>query len=139
MQNLIVAMVRFSTAVTLYGYEQLQSAYEMSQKGADLLRNADRLEGILNSLSDSLVERLDPSKQDTLRSFTGMARDAVSGSFSSVGTVDPRALLRTMGDLVQKSADAMSSWAGKAEEAEPAEPVPAAEALGAEQPSNPVS
>jgi hypothetical protein len=125
-------MVRFSTAVTLYGYEQLQSAYSMSQKGADLLRNTDRLEGVLNSLTDSLVDKLDPAKQETLRSFTGIARDAVSRSVSAVGFVDPRVVLRTVGDLAHKSAETVSSWVAKPEETEPAEPIPAADVLGSE-------
>ena len=130
MQNLIVSMVRFSAAVTLYGYEQLQSTLSMSQKGADLFRNVDQLEDVLNSMSDSLVEKLDPAAQDTLRSFTGVAREAMAGSVSSLGLMDPRAVLRTVGDLVQKSADAVSGLAGRSEDAAPAEPVPAAEALG---------
>jgi hypothetical protein len=129
MQDLILSMVRFSTAVTLYGYEQLQSAYSMSQKGADLLRNADQLEDVLNSLTDSLADRLDPAKQETLKSFTEMARDAVNRSTSAAGLMDPRVVLRAVGDLARKSAETVSGWVPKSEEPEPSEPVAAADVL----------
>ena len=129
MQSLIVSMVRFSAAVTLYGVEQFQSTLSASRGGRDLMRTVDRMGDALDSLADVLASGLGPEKQETLRSVSAAARDAVARSNDPFTSADPGELFRAAGQLVRRSAEAFSEWMGKEEATETAEPQAAAAVL----------
>lgn len=129
MPKLIVSMVRFTTALTLYGFEQIQSVSYATQSGQDLFKVLDKFEIALDSLTEALVDKIDESKRDTLNSVTKMAEEVVSRSFDSVNMIDPRSVLRMAGELWQKSSNTMSEWFGKSTPTNGSEPKPAAEVL----------
>jgi hypothetical protein len=80
MQRLFVSMMRFSTAMTLYGVEQMQTAIRLSQTGQDLFKVVDKFENVLNAMTDVLKGKIDERKQATLKSVTIMAEDVVNRS-----------------------------------------------------------
>jgi chemotaxis regulatin CheY-phosphate phosphatase CheZ len=129
MQKLIVSMVRFTTAVTLYGLEQIQTVSYLTQGGQDLFKVLDKFEIALDSLTEALVDNIDESKRDTLKSVANIAEEAVNRSFDSVDMIDPRRVLRMADKLWQKSSDAMTDWFGKSTPTNGSEPKPAAEVL----------
>ncbi len=117
MQDLIVAMMRFSAAVTLFGMEQLQSTFDVVEGEEDLSKTMDRFEEALNSMTDALVTKIDDKKKDTLKSVTRMSEDVVSRSFDSMNVMDPREVLRATNDLLKKTSDATADWVTKAADA----------------------
>ncbi len=117
MQDLIVAMMRFSAAVTLFGMEQLQSSFNVVEGEEDLSKAMDRFEEALNSMTDALVTKIDDKKKDTLKSVTRMSEDVVSRTVDSMNVMDPREVLRATNDLLKKTSDATADWVTKAADA----------------------
>lgn len=117
MQDLIVAMMRFSAAITLFGMEQLQSTFDVVEGEEDMSKTMDRFEEALNSMTDALVTKIDDKKKDTLKSVTRMSEDVVSRSFDSMNVMDPREVLRATNDLLKKTSDATADWVTKAADA----------------------
>ncbi len=117
MQDLIVAMMRFSAAVTLFGMEQLQSSFNVVEGEEDLSKAMDRFEEALNSMTDALVTKIDDKKKDTLKSVTRMSEDVVSRTMDSMNVMDPREVLKATNDLLKKTSDATADWVTKAADA----------------------
>jgi hypothetical protein len=114
MQNLMIALMRFSAAVTLYGMEQVQKSMNVVDGGEDLSKAMDRLEKTLNSLTDTLVNKIDDSKRETLKSVTKMSEDVIGKTMDGVSMMDPREVLKATNDLMQKTSDATADWVSKA-------------------------
>ncbi len=114
MQNLIVSMMRFSAALTLFGMEQIQNSLNIVEGEEDLSKTMERFEKAFNSMTDALVHRIDDKKKETLKSVTKMSEDVVSRTMDSMNVMDPREVLRATNDLIQKTTDATSEWVSKA-------------------------
>jgi len=127
MQKLIVSMVRFTAAVTLYGLEQIQTATGSAKGGGDLSKFLDNIESALGAMTDSLLDKIDRNKKSTLESVTQMATDVIDKGIS--GVVDPRNVLEATGDLWQKSSDVVTEWLGKSTPTDGSKPKHAADAL----------
>lgn len=84
MQDLIVSMMRFSAALTLFGMEQIQKSLNVVDGEEDLSKTMDRLEKAVNSLTDVLVNRIDDKKKETLKSVTKMSEDVVGKTADGV-------------------------------------------------------
>jgi hypothetical protein len=108
MQRLLVSMVRFSTAMTLYGLEQMQTAIHLSQTGQDLFKVLDKLETALNAMTDVLTGRIDDRKRATLKSVTIMAEDVVNRSTDWIDLSSKRVETKGNGDQPQPVADVLS-------------------------------
>jgi vacuolar-type H+-ATPase subunit E/Vma4 len=114
MQSLIVSMMRFSAALTLFGMEQLQSSLDVVEGEEDFSKAMDRFEKALDSMTDALVNKIDDKKKDTLKSVTKMSEDVVGRTMDSMNVVDPREVLRATNDLLKKTTDATAEWVSKA-------------------------
>lgn len=114
MQSLIVSMMKFSAAVTLFSMEQLQNTLNMVEGEEDLSKTMDRFEQALNSLTEALTNRIDDKKKDTLKSITKMSEDVVSRTFDGMTVMDPREVMRATNDLIQKTSDTTAEWVSKA-------------------------
>ncbi len=117
MQSLIVSMMRFSAAVTLFGMEQLQSSFNVVEGEEDLSKAMDRFEEALDSMTDALVKKIDDKKKDTLKSVTRMSEDVVGRTMDGMNVMDPREVLRATNDLLKKTTDATADWVTKAADA----------------------
>ena len=114
MQDLITSMERFSTALTLFGLEQLEHTMSAIEGPATLWMSIDRLEDALNALSDVLTAMIDGEKKETLNSVTNTSRDLVNRALDGARMLDPRDVLRTGNDMLQKTTGATSEWISKA-------------------------
>ena len=114
MQNLIVSMLRFSAAVTLFGMEQLQTSLNMIEGEDDVSKAMERLEKAFDSMTESLTTRIDDKKRDTLKSITKMSEDVVGRTFDGMTMIDPREVMRATNDLIQKTSDTTAEWVSKA-------------------------
>lgn len=112
MEKLIVSMMRFSTAVTLLGMEQLESAMRVGS-GEDLSKAMERFRATLDSFTDTVSKELDHKKQTTLKSVTNMSEEAVHRAVEGMSVVDPRELLRSTSDLMRKTSDSVADLVTK--------------------------
>ncbi len=114
MQSLIVSMMRFSAALTLFGMEQLQSSVNVVEGEEDFSKAMERFEKALDSLTEALVTKIDAKKKDTLKSVTRMSEDVVGRTMDGMNIMDPREVLRATNDLLKKTTDATADWVSKA-------------------------
>ncbi|MBI3941091.1 MAG: hypothetical protein HY315_09670 [Acidobacteria bacterium] len=134
MEKLIVSMMRFSTAVTLFGMEQLEIAMNSVGGGEDLSKTLDKFRHSLDSFTEALSRELDQKKRDTLKSVTNMSEEAVHRTVEGMNVVDPREVLRTTSELIKKTSDSVADLVAKSAESveetlEKIEPEAAASAL----------
>lgn len=114
MSNLIVSMARFSTALALFGVEQLEKTMNIPGGGQDVSKSVDELETTLNSLTDVLAGKMDKKKKETLHSVAKMTEETISRSVDSMEMMDPREVLKASTDFLQKTSDVTATWASKA-------------------------
>ena len=112
MEKLIVSMMRFSTAVTLFGLEQLESAMNVAT-GEDLSETMDRFRTALDSVTDAVSKELNHSKQATLKSVTQLSEQAAHRAVNGLVVVDPRDVLRSTSDLMKKTSDSVADFIAK--------------------------
>jgi hypothetical protein len=129
MQSLIVSMVRLTAAITLYGLEQIQTTAFFGEGNGNLSNMAERFESAFNAMSDSLAVKLGPDKTSALDAITDLTKDLVGKSIDGISTVTPRNMIKTGGELWQKSSDALESLLGKPASANGSEPKLASDAL----------
>ncbi len=115
MEKLIVSMMRFSTAITLFGLEQLEKVVNVGT-GEDMSDAMDRLGSVLDSLTDTVSKELTHSKQAALQSVTHMSEEAVHRVVNGKIVVDPREVLRGTSDLTKKTADSLADLIAKGAE-----------------------
>jgi hypothetical protein len=118
MQSLIISMMKFSAAVTLFSMEQLQNTLNVVEGEEDFSKTRDRFEQAINSLTDVLTNRIDETKKETLKSVTRMSEDVVNRTFDGMSFIDPREMMRATNDLIQKTSDTTAEWVSKAASAE---------------------
>lgn len=63
MSNLIASMARMSTALTLFGVEQLEKTMNVAGGGQNFSKTVEELETTLNSLTDVLIGKMDKRKR----------------------------------------------------------------------------
>lgn len=134
MEKLIVSMMRFSTAVTLFGMEQLEVAMNTMGGTEDFTKTMDRFRQSLDAFTNAVSKEIDQKKRDTLKSVTSMSEEAVHRTFEGLNVVDPREVLRTTSDLMKKTSDSVADLVTKSAETmgeglESSEPQSAADAL----------
>lgn len=114
MTNLVVSMLRFSAALTLYGVEQLENSLNLVEDGADLSKTIRGFEKTLDSLSDVLMREMDEKKKETLESVSKASEDVVSRTLNGMDIMDPREMIKASSDLLQKTTDVTAKWVSKA-------------------------
>ena len=114
MSNLIATMARFSTAMTLFGVEQLEKTMNVVGGGAELNTTVEELEQTLNALTEVLTGKMDEKKKETLSSVTKMTEETIGRTMDSMEVLDPRELVKTSSGLLQKTTEATSEWVSKA-------------------------
>jgi len=117
MTSLVVSMVRFSAALTLYGVEQLENSLSLLEGGTDVSKTILGMEKTLNSMSDVLMREMDEKKKETLDSVSKASKEMVDRTLEGMEIMDPREVLKASSDLLQKTSDVTAKWVSKAAEA----------------------
>jgi len=130
MQKLIVSFMRLSSAMTLFGMEQMQSAAGTVSGDTDISKAIDKLVDAIDSVTDRLADEVDESKRETLSTITRISADTVDRTWRgmNMGMMDPNEALRATSDLLKKTSDSFADWM-KTSTADEEDPKPAAEAL----------
>jgi hypothetical protein len=114
MSNLIVSMLRFSAAMTLYNFEQFEKTLSVLEGGADAGKTLEGFEKALNAMTDVLTNEMDEQKKQTLQSVTKMTEETVNRSLEGMEIMDPKQVLQATTDLLQKTSDVTAQWVSKA-------------------------
>lgn len=134
MDKFFVSFMRFSTAMTLFGLEQLQGAMSSVGSGEDLTAPMSRFQHAMDTFSDAVMKQVDENKKETLETVTRVSEDTVRRTFSGMtpAMVDPREMVRVTTDMMKKTSDTVVHWMdneGSAKEGS-SDAEPASEALG---------
>jgi hypothetical protein len=99
MRELISSLMRFSGAVTMFGIEQVQNAVGAP---TDTRAAISRLRETLDSMSESLVSKIDEPKRAVHESMSKAQNEVVSRTLNAVN-------LNAPGELMQKTSESLSS------------------------------
>ena len=134
MDKFFVSMMRFSTAVTLFGLEQLQGAVTSVGSGEDLTAPVNRFQKAMDTFSEAVMKQVDDGKKETFETVTRVSEDTLRRTISGMNPamVDPREMVRVTTDMMKKTSESFVHWmdseGGKDNGSDQAQP--AEEALG---------
>jgi hypothetical protein len=128
-EKLFLSGMRLSSAATLFGVGQFESAVSDWQEGGAIGKQMDRFGMTINSLTQCLVDEMSPGKKEALDSIAGITTKLVEQSMEGVRMLDPRQVFRMATGLAQKSVDAVAGWAEKSKSSHAEEPKLAADVL----------
>jgi hypothetical protein len=114
MQTLIVSMMRFSAALTLWGMDQIQNTLKVAEGEEKLSNTLDGFEKALDSLTEVLVGRMDDKNKDTLKSVTKMSEEVVGRTADQLSMLNPREIIGVASDMLRKTSDATAEYVSKA-------------------------
>ena len=114
MSNLIVSMVRFSSALTLYSLEQVEKSVNLLDGGAEISKTIEGFEKTLNSITDVLTNQIDAKKKEALESLTKISEDTVSRAMEGMDIIDPRQAVKATTEVLQKTSDVGAKWVSEA-------------------------
>lgn len=132
MEKFLVSMMRFSTAMTLFGLEQVQTAVTSVGSGDDLTSALKQMQEAMDAFSSAVMGQVDDGKKETLETVTKVSEDTVKRAFSGVSSsmIDPREALRVTTDMIKKTSDSVVGWVeGSGQSESSGKPKQAAEAL----------
>ncbi len=116
MQSMIVAMMRFSAALTLWGMDQVQSTLKVVEGKEKFSNTMDSFENALDSLTDVLVDRMGEKSKDTLKSVTKMSEEVVSRTADQISIMNPREIVDAASDLIKKTSEFTTDFVAKKDE-----------------------
>ena len=129
MQDLIVSMMKFSAAMTLFGMQQIQNAVGAA---VDTETTLEKFRQALDAMTDAMAKHMDESKTETLKSVDKVQSDMVHRTWDAMNiqALDPREMMSTSIDLMKKTTDSFSDMVNKTiPKSGSSEPKAAAEAL----------
>jgi hypothetical protein len=128
-EKLFLSSVRLSSAATLFGVHQMESAVNNWQEAGGIGKQLDQFGTTVNSLTQCLVEEISPGKQDALHSVADITTKVVRQSMDGLRLFDPLQSFRAATSLLQKSSQTIVGWATKPQPAVEEEPQLAADVL----------
>ena len=112
MRELFSSLMRFSGAVTMFGVEQVQNAVGAP---ADTRAALARLNETLNSMSESLLSKIDEPKRAVHESMSRAQNEVVDRTFNAVNLNGPDELMQiTSESLANALTRSAASGAGAA-------------------------
>src|SRR6185503_9400366 len=107
MQEFFVSFLRFSSALTLYAFQQARNATSGFSKPVSLGRVTDAMDSAAGALRD----QIDDSQKTALNSVTTLTTDMLSKTYDTVkkAVPDPGMVLRTTSNVVRRTAETCTS------------------------------
>lgn len=112
MDKLLVSMMRFSTAMTLFGVQQMETAMNTVSGGEDINDSMEKFCTALDSFSEAVSKSIDDSKMETLDSVTRVCEDTLKRAMDGIGEnmTDPREAFKSATDMMRKATDSATQW-----------------------------
>jgi hypothetical protein len=128
-EKLFLSSVRLSSAATLFGVAQLETAVSGWQDGTGFGPQMNRFGNTVESLTQCLMQEVSPGKKEALDSLAEITSNMVRQSFEGMSAFDPRQAVRLATRLAQRSSDALAGWTAKPQPPAEEEPQLAADVL----------
>lgn len=130
MKDLVNSMIRFSTAMTLFTFQQMQSA--LGAAGADTDSATTKFAEALERVTRALTDQMDAKQKPTFDSVTKAGTEVFDKTWDSLrlDALDPRTMVKASRDVIEKTAGSLSDLVRKPAGNSTGEPKPVAEALG---------
>ena len=128
-EKLFLSGVRLSSAATLFGVHQLETATSLWQESGGIGKQMDRMGKTFNSLTQCLTREISHGKKEALDSIAEMTTEVVRQSIDGISLLDPRRVFRWSTSLALKSTEMITGWSGKKESPAKEEPQLAADVL----------
>ena len=119
MQELLNSMIRLSTAVTVFGMQQIQSAVG----SVDTKESMDKIRDVIDGMANAVTSKIDESSRSALDKFSNLPDDMLHRSWTS-----PHKFVQNTSDMVQTTSDLLKATV-KTEDSDSSEPKSAAEVL----------
>lgn len=137
MRDLINSMLRFSTAMTLFSFQQMQTA--MGAAGADTDAAVSKFAEALDKVTDVLTGQIEEAGKPMFENVTKAGTDMLDRTWDTLrfSSLDPRTMVQASRDVLEKTADSLNDMMKKRSGdggASAGEPKPAAEALAGQPP-----
>ena len=131
MEKLIVSLMRFSTAFTLFGVEQMQNMMGTVSGEGDVKQAMDKFRHAVDAMTDRIAQEIDDAKKGTLESLTRISEDTVHRTWTgmNVSLMDPSEAMRTTTDVLKKTSDSVAQWVTRSDDTKDSDPKPAADVL----------
>ncbi|HKW98849.1 MAG TPA: hypothetical protein VJN43_14015 [Bryobacteraceae bacterium] len=98
MQELVISMVRLSTASTLFGIEQLQSTVNAGFSGGSISRVTESVASAFEGMADGIAGKMDESMRATLDTVVKSGGRIIADTFTFL---DPMRPARTASSVVR--------------------------------------
>jgi hypothetical protein len=108
MQQLVDSVVRFSTAMTLFGLQQVQNAVDLA---SDSQAARKKIENSLDRVTSALTEQLDESKRPAVASVANLV-DKTRDAFD-VPLFNVRKMVDNATDVIRETTDTMADAISK--------------------------
>lgn len=105
MQELVISMVRLSTASTLFGLEQLQSTVNAGFSGGSISRVTDTVASAFEAMADGIAVKMDESMRATLDTVAKSGGRIIADTFA---VLDPMRPARAANSMVRGLARSFS-------------------------------
>ncbi len=109
MQELVDSVVRFSTAMSLFGVQQIQNVVEIAVDSNAAMK---RVQQSLDAVTTVVLDQLDPGKRPTIDSISNLVDKTYTTL--NIPALDPKKVVQTATDAVRKTADTMTDAMTKA-------------------------
>ena len=129
-ERLFLSSLRLSSAATLFGVQQVESALNGWQEGGGIGKQMEQVGDTVNSLTQCLMEQISPGKRQALHSISEVSNSVMRQSIEGMRVLDPFAALKFAGNVAQKSTETVASWTKKPQPPTEEEPHLAADVLG---------
>lgn len=107
MQDIAVSMMKFSTAMTMFGVQQVQNAVQVfsnSPAGQDKFRHA------LDAVTEALTAELNGSNKSAQTNISDLGEKVIDRAASAmdIPAMDPRIVMKAAADIMQKATEAFT-------------------------------
>jgi hypothetical protein len=112
MQKLVESFVRFSTAMGLFGLQQIQNVMEVASDSNVAVK---KVRESLDAVTTTLLDQIDPGKRPAVDSLSNLVDKTYSTL--NVSALEPQKMAQTATDALRKTADTMTDAMTKAADA----------------------
>jgi len=101
MREVVNSFVRLSTTMTVFGIQQVQTAFETM----DTSQAMDRARSVMDGMTKSLISQMDEEKRSTAKSMSKASEEVVDRTWKAL---DPHDLIDTTSEFVRRTSDAVT-------------------------------
>lgn len=116
MDQLLLSMMKLSTATMMFGLERVGEGARSLRSDADRKETASRMRESVDRVTAAMRGEISDAKRDAVDSMSRVTEE-LADDLLDRERADPAELVRSAGDLFKKSAEAFADWLDDGESA----------------------